>query len=198
LAELPVLRFKNLKAWETWLEKNGAVSRGIWIRIAKKDSGTPSVTYPEAVEGALCYGWIDGQKNKGSEKDWLQKFTPRGKKSIWSKINREKVLALIKSRRMKKAGLAEVERAKEDGRWENAYDSARTSVVPADFQAVLNSRPKAKQFFEAVNAANRYAILFRIQTAKKPETRTDRIKKLTAMLECGETLHPVKKTVKKK
>ncbi|MBL8992106.1 MAG: YdeI/OmpD-associated family protein [Spirochaetia bacterium] len=193
MAELPVLTFKNLKAWETWLEKNGSVSNGIWIRIAKKNSGTASVTYPEAVEGALCYGWIDGQKNRGGEEDWLQKFTPRGKKSIWSKINREKVLALIKSRNMKKPGLAEVERAKKDGRWENAYDSARTSVVPSDFQKALDSSPRAKKFFENVNASNRYAVLFRIQTSKKPETRANWIQKLTAMLERGETLHPAKK-----
>lgn len=193
MAELPILRFKNLKAWETWLSKNGGSSTGLWIRIAKKDSGIASVTYPEAVEGALCYGWIDGQKNKGGNSDWLQKFTPRGKKSIWSKINREKALALIKSRRMKKPGLAEVEKAKEDGRWENAYDSARTSVVPSDLQEALDSSPKAKKFFETINASNRYAILFRIQTAKKAETRAGRIQKLIAMLERGELIYPVKK-----
>lgn len=190
MSELPVLGFKNLKAWETWLSKNGSVSKGLWIRIAKKDSSLASITYPEAVEGALCYGWIDGQKKKGGEKDWLQKFTPRGKKSIWSKINRQKALDLIQKRRMKNPGLAEVKRAKEDGRWENAYDSARTVIVPADFQKALDSRPLAKQFFKTINASNRYAILFRIQTAKKPETRKNRIETLTSMLERGETIHP--------
>ena len=188
--ELPQIAFPSQKDWEKWLKANHSKSPGIWLQFAKKASGTPSVTYPEAIEVALCYGWIDGQKRSHSNAAWLQKFTPRGKKSIWSKINREKALALIENGRMKPTGLAEVERAKQDGRWEKAYDSPGNATVPPDLQTALNKNPKAKAFFATLEGRNRYAILWRIQTAKKAETRTKRIALFIDMLERGEKIHP--------
>jgi uncharacterized protein YdeI (YjbR/CyaY-like superfamily) len=188
--EVPVMLFEESQDWAAWLDQNYGASSGVWLRLAKKASDMQSVSYGEALEVALCYGWIDGQKKSYDDESWLQKFTPRGKKSIWSKINREKVLALIESGRMKSAGLAEVERAKEDGRWEAAYDSQSRATVPEDFQAELDRNPAAKAFFTTLNSANRYAILFRIQTAKKPETRTRRIRQFIEMLEKNEKLHP--------
>jgi uncharacterized protein YdeI (YjbR/CyaY-like superfamily) len=182
--------FEESQDWAAWLDQNYGASSGVWLRLAKKASDMQSVSYGEALEVALCYGWIDGQKKSYDDESWLQKFTPRGKKSIWSKINREKALALIESGRMKSAGLAEVERAKEDGRWEAAYDSQSRATVPDDFQAELDRNPAAKAFFTTLNSANRYAILFRIQTAKKPETRTRRIRQFIEMLEKNEKLHP--------
>jgi uncharacterized protein YdeI (YjbR/CyaY-like superfamily) len=190
LANLPVVQFQLRKEWELWLKKNHASPTGVWLRIAKKSCGTPSVTYPEALEVALCYGWIDGQKRPDSEHAWLQKFTPRGKKSIWSKINRDKAIALIESGQMQAAGLREIERAKSDGRWEAAYDSARTATVPTDLKAALDRNPVAQQFFKTLDGANRYAVLFRIQTAKKAETRARKIEQLVAMLERQEKIHP--------
>jgi uncharacterized protein YdeI (YjbR/CyaY-like superfamily) len=190
LANLPVVQFHRRKEWELWLKKNHAASTGVWLRVAKKSCSDPSVTYPEALDTALCYGWIDGQKRPDSERAWLQKFTPRGKKSIWSKINRDKAIALIESGEMQAAGLREIERAKGDGRWEAAYDSARTATVPADLQAALDRNPVARQFFKTLDGANRYAVLFRIQTAKKAETRARKIEQLVAMLERQEKIHP--------
>jgi uncharacterized protein YdeI (YjbR/CyaY-like superfamily) len=190
LANLPVVQFELRKEWELWLKKNHASPTGVWLRIAKKSSNTPSVTYPEALEVALCYGWIDGQKRPDREHAWLQKFTPRGKKSIWSKVNRDKAIALIESGQMQAAGLREIERAKSDGRWEAAYDSARTATVPADLEAALDSNPAAQQFFTTLDGANRYAVLFRIQTAKKAETRSRKIEQFVAMLERREKIHP--------
>ncbi len=186
----PILPFKDKKSWKTWLEKNHASSKGVWLKLAKKGSGTPSVTYPEALEAALCYGWIDGQKKPFDESWWLQKFTPRGPKSIWSKINREKAEALIQSGEMKPAGLKAIEAAKKDGRWESAYASQSKAEVPEDLQAELDRNPKAKAFFETLKGANRYAILFRIHNAKKPETRAKRIQQFIGMLERGETVYP--------
>jgi len=159
------------------------------MRIAKKGSGTKSITYADALEVALCHGWIDAQKRAESEHAWLQRFMPRAKKSIWSKINREKALALIASGRMKHSGLEEVERAKEDGRWEAAYDSPKTATAHPDFQRALDGNPRAKAFFKTLSATNRYALLWRIQTAKKPETRARRIHTFIEMLEKGETIH---------
>lgn len=190
LANLAVVEFPRQKSWELWLKKNHDCSAGVWLRIAKKSSSSPSVTYAEALETALCFGWIDGQKRADSEQAWLQKFTPRGKKSIWSKINRNKALVLIESGKMQSAGLREIERAKQDGRWEAAYDSARTSAVPTDLQAALNKNAEAREFFATLNGANRYAVLFRIQTAKKPETRARKIEQFVAMLERREKIHP--------
>jgi uncharacterized protein YdeI (YjbR/CyaY-like superfamily) len=184
------LFFKTAVAWAEWLAKNHGVSSGVWLRLAKKSSGTLSVTYAEAIDVALCYGWIDGQKKSDNEQYWLQRFTARKGKSIWSKINREKALSLIARGKMKPAGLKEVERAKSDGRWKDAYDSARTAVVPSDLQAALDGNGKAKTFFATLNAQNRYAVLFRVQTAKKAETRAKRIQMFVQMLEKHETLHP--------
>jgi len=188
--DLQKIAFANQKAWEKWLKTNHLSSPGIWLQMAKKDSGTPSVTYAEAIEIALCYGWIDGQKQSHSVEAWLQKFTPRGKKSIWSKINREKAVALIESGRMQATGLAEVKRAQADGRWEQAYDSPSTATVPPDLQAALNKNARAKAFFATLESRNRYAILWRVQTAKKAETRAKRIALFIQMLERGEKIHP--------
>jgi len=188
-AKVPVRAFKDAKAWESWLAKNQGDANGVWMRLARKNSGTKSITYPEALEIALCYGWIDAQKRGESETAWLQRFMPRAKKSIWSKINTEKALALIATGRMTPAGLNEVVRAKQDGRWEAAYEPARTAKVPADFEAALRKSPRAKEFFKTLSATNRYAILWRLQTAKKAETRTRRMRSFIEMLEKGETIH---------
>jgi uncharacterized protein YdeI (YjbR/CyaY-like superfamily) len=185
----PTHDFVSQKAWEEWLDENHRSSTGIWMRIARKGSGIPSITYAEAVESALCYGWIDGHKRPHSDTAWLQRFTPRRPRSMWSEINRNKALALVKARRMKAAGLEEIEKAKKDGRWEAAYGSQRTLTTDPAFQKALNKSPRAKKFFKTISAANRYAILWRVQTAKKAETRERRIREYVAMLEKGETLH---------
>jgi uncharacterized protein YdeI (YjbR/CyaY-like superfamily) len=187
--ELPILSFEGPDALAAWLEEQHATSKGIWLKLAKKGSGTPSVTYAEALEVALCYGWIDGQKRSHDASAWLQKLTPRGKRSIWSKVNREKALALIESGRMRPAGLEEVERAQRDGRWEAAYDSQGAAAVPDDLAAALEQSPAARAFFATLDSANRYAILFRVQTAKKAETRARRIEQFVQMLERGEKIH---------
>lgn len=186
----PVRLFKTQDDWAEWLAKNHPEHPGIWLRIAKKDSGLHSVSYAEALEVALCYGWIDGQKLPENEKTWLQKFLPRTAKSIWSKINREKALALIRSGHMKPAGLQAIEQAKANGRWQAAYDSPSRATVPEDFEAALKKSPKAKDFFAELDGANRYAVLFRIQAAKKSETRSRKIQEFVRMLERGETIHP--------
>ncbi len=186
---VPTRAFKDAAAWEAWLAKNQNTPGGIWMRLAKKTSGIKSITYPEAVEIALCYGWIDALKRPESATTWLQRFVPRRQKSIWSKINRDKALALIERGQMKPGGLEEIERAKRDGRWDAAYDSARSATVPADFQAELDRHPTAKAFFKTISATNRYAILWRLQTAKKAETRAKRMRSFTEMLEKGETIH---------
>ena len=186
----PTLLFKDQKRWQTWLAKNHKTSTGLWIKFAKKDSGLQSATHKEVLEVALCYGWIDGQKRSDTVETWLQKFVPRGKRSIWSKINREAALALIESGRMKPTGLAEIERAKQDGRWAAAYEGQKKATVPADLQAALDRNPRAKAFFATLDSKNRYAVLFRIHTAKKAETRTRRIETFVGMLARGEKLHP--------
>ena len=187
--DISTLPFSKQKDWADWLRNNHPKSSGVWLKLAKKNSGSQSVSYAEALEIALCYGWIDGQKKSYDESFWLQKFTPRGAKSIWSKINKAKAGELIKSGRMKPTGLKAVERAKQDGRWDAAYDSPSVSTVPPDFQARLNKSAKAKAFFATLNSANRYAILFRIQTAKKAETRARKIEQFIEMLERKEKLH---------
>lgn len=184
---IPILPFESQQAFAEWLAEHHVQSDGIWLRLAKKGTDFPSVTYDEAVETALRYGWIDGQKKGFDEKFWLQKFTPRRSKSIWSKINREKAEKLIANGQMQPAGLAAVELAKQDGRWEAAYDSQKTITVPEDFQAELDKHPEVKAFFESLTSAKRYSFLFRIQTAKKPETRQKRIRQFIEMLEKGET-----------
>ena len=187
---LPIVSFRNVRAWSKWLGSNCASSRGVWMKIAKKGSSARSVTYAQALEVALIWGWIDGQKGRLDEEWWLQRFTPRGPKSIWSKINREKAIALIEAGEMKPPGLAEVERAKKDGRWEAAYDSQSRAQIPADLARAFATNPRAARFFEQLESHNRYAVLFRIQTAKMAETRAMRIEKLIGMLARGEKLHP--------
>jgi uncharacterized protein YdeI (YjbR/CyaY-like superfamily) len=186
----PVLIFRDQKAWATWLAANHATSSGVWLRLAKKASGRESVSYDEALAVALCYGWIDSQSKSEDENYRRQKFTPRAKRSIWSKRNRDKALGLIESGQMKPAGLAEVERAKRDGRWSAAYDSPSRMAVPRDLQAVLNRNAKAKKFFGTLDSRNRYAILFRLQTAKRADTRTRRITRFVEMLARNEKLYP--------
>lgn len=188
-APAPIREFKSRKEFATWLEKNHDSSPGLWVRIARKGAGTKSITYSEGVEAALCYGWIDAQKLPESESAWLQRFMPRRPRSIWSKINREKSLALIASGQMKPAGIEEIERARKDGRWDAAYDSPSGATVPADLEKELDRNPKAKAFFKTLSRTNSYAITWRVQTAKKPETRARRIKTFIEMLEKGETLH---------
>jgi uncharacterized protein YdeI (YjbR/CyaY-like superfamily) len=187
----PLVRlFKSKQDWAAWLEKNHRKSTGLWLRLAKKDSPLGSVSYKEAVDVALCYGWIDGQKKPESDQTWLQRFVPRSSTSIWSKINREKALALIASGEMKAAGLEAIENAKKNGRWDAAYDSPSGATVPSDFQAALDANPRASAFFKTLNAANRYAVLWRIQTATKAETRARKIQQLITMLEKEEKIHP--------
>ena len=194
--ELAPTLFKSAKVFEAWLKKNHATSEGLWLKIAKRGSNEPSVTYPEAVEIALCWGWIDGQKKSLDDQHYLQRFTPRRARSVWSRINVNKVQALIDAGRMQAPGEAQVEAAKADGRWARAYDGARTSTVPEDLQAALEAEPAAKTFFASINASNRYAILWRIQTAAKAETRARRIAQLVEMLARGETIHLFKPSAK--
>ena len=185
-----VLRFRSARAFETWLRKNQAASVGVWLEIAKPGAPEATIRYTEAVEIALCYGWIDGTKKAKDANHWLQRFTPRRPRSMWSKVNRARAEALIAAGRMQAGGQAEIDRAKADGRWDAAYDGARTAAVPADLQAALDAHPAARAFFATLDAANRYSVLWRVQTAKKPETRASRIETLVAMLARGEKIHP--------
>ncbi len=187
---LPVLYFENQAGWEAWLKEHHAEGKGIWLKIAKVSSNLPSVDYTGALESALCYGWIDGQKASFDDQRWLQKFTPRRPKSIWSKVNCEKASALIAAGRMQPVGLRQVELAKADGRWDRAYASQSRSAIPADFQRELGKNPEAQAFFSTLDRANRYSILFRIQTAKRAETRSARIRKFIEMLSRHEKIHP--------
>jgi uncharacterized protein YdeI (YjbR/CyaY-like superfamily) len=189
-SNLPIVDVESQSAWAEWLKENHAKSSGVWLRLAKKGSKLKSVTYDEAIESALCFGWIDGQKKGYDDKAWLQKMTPRGPRSIWSKINREKAEALIASGRMKPAGLEAIERARQGGQWDAAYDSQSGATVPPDLQAELDKSKAAREFFATLNSVNRYAILHRIQTATKPETRAKRIQKFIEMLKRQEKIHP--------
>ena len=182
--------FASAQDWELWLKEHHADTKGIWLKLAKKGTGIPSVTYAEALDSALCYGWIDGQKASFDEQYWLQKFTPRGSKSGWSKVNCEKVAALMAGGRMQPAGLRQVELAKADGRWDLAYDSQSKITVPEDFQNELNKNQEAQEFFKTLNSVNRYAVLHRIQIAKKPETRSALIQKYIEMLANHQKLYP--------
>ncbi|WP_431227168.1 YdeI/OmpD-associated family protein [Burkholderia contaminans] len=184
------LTFTSQVEWENWLEQNGTTSTGAWLRLAKKGTGPRTVTYEQALESALGHGWIDGQKRAESEQYWLQRFTPRSAKSIWSKLNTDRAEALIAAGRMRPPGLCEVEKARKDGRWQAAYTSASNSTVPDDLQAALDANPEARTFFATLNSRNRYAILYRIQHAKKPETRARKIGEFIDMLNRGETIHP--------
>jgi len=186
--ELPTIRFAAPAELEAWLEEN-ADADGVWLKIAKKGAAEPSVTYAEALELALCFGWIDSQKRGLDDEHFLQRFTPRRPRGRWSKINREKCEALIESGAMRPSGLAEVEAAKADGRWEAAYAGARTAAVPEDLRRELDANPQAAASFAALDGANRYAILYRLDEAKRPETRERRLQKFVAMLERGEKIH---------
>jgi uncharacterized protein YdeI (YjbR/CyaY-like superfamily) len=187
--DLPMMQFKRQEDWTSWLDKNHTSSTGVWLRLAKTSSEIASVSYAEALDVALCYGWIDGQKKSYDKATWLQKFTPRGERSIWSRINREKAEELIRNGQMKPAGLQAIQRAQQDGRWETAYDSPSQASVPSDLQAALDKNAEAKAFFATLNSQNRYAILYRIQTAKKAETRAARIEQFIHILEKHEKLH---------
>jgi uncharacterized protein YdeI (YjbR/CyaY-like superfamily) len=186
--EQPVLFFATPADLEAWMGEHGEESDGIWLKFAKKDSGIDSVVYAEAVEIALSYGWIDGQAKRLDDHHYLQRFTPRRSRSKWSKINREKAERLIGEGRMRPAGLREVERAKEDGRWDAAYDSPSTATVPDDFQAALDAEPAAAEFFASLGSTRRYSFLYRVNDAKRPETRAKRIAEYVELLARGETL----------
>ena len=186
---LPQVTFATQPAWRDWLDRHSATSQGIWLQFAKQASGIPSVSHAEALEAALCHGWIDGQTKRLDKDHWLQKFTPRKPHSIWSRINREKALDLIDRGLMQPAGHAAIACARANGRWEAAYEAQSKATIPPDLQAALDDSPKAATFFKTLSSQNRYAILFRLQTAKKPQTRAARLTKFVSMLERGEALH---------
>ncbi len=188
--DLPIIAFATQQDWEAWLKERHADTKGLWLKLAKNNTGILSLSYAEALECALCYGWIDGQKAAFDDQYWLQKFTPRGPKSIWSKVNCDKATALLAEGRMQPAGRQQMERAQADGRWEAAYESQSKITVPADFQSELDKNEQAQEFFHTLNSVNRYAILFRIQTAKRPETRSARIQKFIAMLSQRQKIYP--------
>jgi uncharacterized protein YdeI (YjbR/CyaY-like superfamily) len=186
---LQILSFNSSVEFENWLELNIINTKGIWVRFFKKNSGIPTITYAEALDVALCYGWIDGQVKKYDENSYLQKFTPRRPKSMWSKRNVGHISRLEKEERMKPSGLIEVEKAKKEGRWERAYDSPGQMVVPADFIELLSKNKKVFDFFESLNKTNKYSIGWRLQTAKTPEIREKRIKEIINMMDKGEKFH---------
>lgn len=186
----PIVPFASQQQWEVWLDANHAISKGVWLKIAKKGTAIATVSYEEALDIALCYGWIDGQKASFDEEFWLQRFTPRGKRSRWSKVNRAKVADLTEQGRMKSAGLAEVERATRDGRWDDAYEGQRNATVPEDLQSELDKNPEARAFFASLDSRNRYAVLYRVHDAKKPETRARRIEQFIAMLNERKKVYP--------
>jgi uncharacterized protein YdeI (YjbR/CyaY-like superfamily) len=190
--DLPVIAFKSQQAWDAWLTSQPARSKGLWLKLAKKSSGIASVSKPEAIDTALCHGWIDGQLDSFDDDYWLIRFTPRRSTSKWSEKNRARALRLVELRRMQPAGLSEIERARKDGRWDAAYAPQSTAQVPDDLRAALAKNKKAKGFFETLDRVNRYAILYRIHAAKKAETRIARIEKFVAMLIEGKTIHPLK------
>jgi uncharacterized protein YdeI (YjbR/CyaY-like superfamily) len=190
--DLPVIAFASASDWEQWLSKQPRSSKGIWLKLAKKGAGIESVSRQEAIDGALCHGWIDGQLQKFDEHYWLVRFTPRSAKSKWSSINQVKVQTLIETGRMSAAGIEEVNRAKADGRWEAAYPPQSQAEVPADLQLALDANPKAQRLFSKLDSANRYAILYRLHNSRKPEARASKIAKYVQMLARGETIHPLK------
>ena len=188
-AGLPIRAFADLAAWEAWLAAEPLSSKGVWLKIAKPSAGVASVSKAEAIDGALCHGWIDGQLNPYDDDWWLTRFTPRKPKSKWSEKNRVRAVELLAEKRVAKAGLAEIEAAKADGRWDAAYAPATTIAVPDDLAAALDAEPGARAFFDTLTGANRYAILYRVHEAKKPETRVARIAKFVAMCARHETVH---------
>ncbi len=187
---LPVLGLGSAAEWDTWLREHHADSAGLWLKIPKKGSGALGVSYPDAVSVALCHGWIDGQKSRLDDDYWLQRFTPRRAGSKWSRINRDQAAALIEDGRMQPAGLREVELARADGRWAAAYESQSTAAVPEDLARALAGNDAARMFFERLDRANRYAILYRLADAKRPETRERRLATFVAMLSEGKKIHP--------
>ena len=189
MTELPEKKFASVNAWQTWLSKNHDKSKGIWMMVAKKNAGKPTVSYAEALDVALCYGWIDGQKNAYDEQYWLQRFGPRKENSIWSKKNIEHTERLIKEGKMQPAGLRAIEAAKANGSWEKAYDAQSNMTIPDDFLKALYKNKKATAFFKTLNRTNLFPIAFRLQTAKKEETKQKRIKNIIEMLERGEKFH---------
>ncbi|MFB6365221.1 YdeI family protein [Paenibacillus elgii] len=189
-SELPILLFADQPSWEAWLAQNHAASAGVRLRLAKKQADVVTLTYQEALESSLCYGWIDSRKEAYDESTWLQRFTPRGAKSIWSKVNKDKAELLIASGRMQPPGLRAIEAAKQNGQWDKAYESQSRATVPDDLQSELDRNPQAKAFFESLDKQNRFAVLFRIHSAKKAETRAKRIQQFVDMLERGEKIYP--------
>jgi uncharacterized protein YdeI (YjbR/CyaY-like superfamily) len=189
LGDLPVLAFGSAADWREWLAGNGATAAGVWLKTAKKGAPEPTISYAEALEEALCFGWIDGQKGPLDGHYWLQRFTPRKPGSKWSKINTDKAATLIEAGRMQPAGLHEVERARADGRWDRAYASQATSTVPDDLRQALAANPAAAEFFETISRVNRYAILYRIQSVKRAETRVRKIEQYVQMLAEHKTIH---------
>ena len=187
--DLPILEFPDRDTWERWLEANHETSGGVWLKIARKGSGATTVTYAEALEHALCYGWIDGQKGPSDGTFWLQRFVPRGLRSKWSQVNRAKATDLIEQGKMKPAGIAQVEAAKQDGHWDAAYAPQSAVTVPDDFQLALDANPNANEFFATLKSSERYSFLYRIYDAKRPETRARRISQYVAMLAEGNTIH---------
>ena len=187
---LPVLAFESVPAWDAWLSAHHADSSGLWLKIAKKGSAGRSISYSDALDVALCHGWIDGQKGRHDDDYWLQRFTPRKPGGNWSKINTERAAALIASGQMRPAGLREVERAQADGRWDRAYQSQSRSTVPEDLARALAANPRASEFFATLDGTNRYAVLYRIASAKRPETRAKRIDTFVAMLSEHKKIHP--------
>ncbi|HVV41848.1 MAG TPA: YdeI/OmpD-associated family protein [Nitrobacter sp.] len=196
--DLPVLAFKSQPAWDAWLASQPAGAKGLWLKLAKKSSGIASVSRAEAIDTALCHGWIDGQLDSFDDDFWLVRFTPRQPTSKWSEKNRSRALELIAQKLMRPAGLSEIERARKDGRWDGAYAPRSTARVPDDLRIALAKSKKAARFFETLDGVNRYAILYRIHTAKKPETRTARIATYVAMLAEGKTIHPQKARFRKR
>ena len=191
-AKSPVMEFVTLSEFEAWLAMQPKSSKGAWLKFAKKSSDVRTISKQDAVDCALCYGWIDGQLDKLDEKHWLIRFSPRTKTSKWSEKNRARVSELIAEGRMQKSGLAEIARAKQDGRWDAAYPSQSRAVVPNDLQRALDDNPKAKAFFLSLDGHNRYAILYRIHNSRTAKSRASNIAKFVTMLECGETIHPRK------
>lgn len=188
--DLPIIAFDSEREWQEWLEANHATSPGVWMKIAKKASGVQTASYPAVLDTAICFGWIDGQRRALDTRYFLQRFTPRRPRSKWSRVNREKATKLVEEGRMRPAGLAEVQRAREDGRWDAAYEAQSRATVPDDLQRALDCNPKAQAFFATLDSQNRYAVLYRIQDARRAQTRARRIEQFVAMLNAGEKVYP--------
>jgi uncharacterized protein YdeI (YjbR/CyaY-like superfamily) len=186
------MAFASSRDWEAWLSSQPRNSKGVWLKLAKKNTGIASVSKQEAIDGALCHGWIDGQLDKFDEQSWLIRFTPRSTKSKWSEVNKSSAQNLMQEGRMRAAGVGEFEKAKADGRWEAVYAPQSKATVPEDLQSALDKNPSAKRFFFQLDSANRYAILYRVHNAKKAETRASKIEQFVDMLASGKTIHPMK------